>query len=361
MGYIFRVPRFEKRKELTQILVSCASDLHKILDSINLDNLDISEYNKRYINDIRKNAVGHFQVYNYLIETALKHTPLNLKNYTFIDYGGGSGILSLLAKRVGFGTVVYNDIYEISCADAKKLSEEVKIQIDHFVQGDIDDLVKYCKTKRINADFIIGSDVIEHIYDVHQFLKKVPLLSKGSLTMVMGTGATPFNPRMRKKLIQGHIRSEFEDRTLQYGHKQSDTLKSFYNIRREFIQGKLPKINEEELDILARQTRGLILDDIEKQLKEYETSGRISYKPNHPTNTCDPYNGNWNEQLHDVNKLISVLKEQMFEADVISSYYMYSESKIIRLVKDVLNYTISLMGKFGLFISPYYILVAKRN
>ena len=37
--------------------------------------------------------------------------PLN--KFTFIEYGGGTGLLSLLAKECNIGTVIYNDIYDL--------------------------------------------------------------------------------------------------------------------------------------------------------------------------------------------------------------------------------------------------------
>jgi hypothetical protein len=45
--------------------------------------------------------------------------------------------------------------------------------------------------------------------------------------------------------------------------------------------------------MLAKKTRGLMKDDIEKLVEEYIASGKITYQPDHPTNTCDPYTGNW--------------------------------------------------------------------
>lgn len=358
--YIFNIQRFKKNAGLLKLFDQKASDLDKLITAVDLSSLGISEYNVRYISDIKRNIVGYLQVYNYLIESAISGGKKEIKEAVFIDYGGGSGILSLLAKQIGFGTVIYNDIFPDSCEDAAKLAGALNISVDHFVRGDIDDLLDYLRKHDINADFIVGSDVIEHIYDVDDFLIKISGLSKDHLTMVMGTGANPFNPRIRRKHIQLHYDAEYSSRPSKFGDKPSDTLESFFGIRKKYIREKLAEITEEELDRLAKQTRGLILDDIEKYLEEYRSEGTMSYSPNHPSNTCDPYNGNWSEQLHDVDRLISVLEKNGFDAEVTSSFYMHSSQKLVQTMKDGINFLISISGRLGLSFSPYYILTARK-
>lgn len=40
----------------------------------------------------------------------------------FVDYGAGTGIMSLLAREMGFGAVLYVDIYDVSCRDAELIA-----------------------------------------------------------------------------------------------------------------------------------------------------------------------------------------------------------------------------------------------
>ena len=53
-----------------------------------------------------------------------------------------------------------------------------------------------------------------------------------------------------------------------------------------------------DLECLARQTRGLNRTDIERAVQSFLETCRMPM-PRHPTNTCDPYTGNWQEQLID--------------------------------------------------------------
>ena len=59
------------------------------------------------------NLTSNLQLYSYILELALNQPDVSINEFTFLDYGSGSGILCLLAKELGIGTVVYNDIYDV--------------------------------------------------------------------------------------------------------------------------------------------------------------------------------------------------------------------------------------------------------
>jgi len=44
-------------------------------------------------------------------------------------------MLALLAKELGIGTVIYNDIYDVSCHDFKVISEAVPLDSQFPAQG----------------------------------------------------------------------------------------------------------------------------------------------------------------------------------------------------------------------------------
>ena len=51
-------------------------------------------------------------------------------------YGGGHGMLALLAKASGIGTVIHNDIYKISCKDAQCIGNDLDLAADDDEGGD---------------------------------------------------------------------------------------------------------------------------------------------------------------------------------------------------------------------------------
>lgn len=79
--------------------------------------------------------------------------------------------MSLLAAELGVGTVIYNDIYDVSCKDIEILSNALGLKPDHIVCGDVDDLVSYLQEKSISINVIVSYDVLEHIYDVDSHLR----------------------------------------------------------------------------------------------------------------------------------------------------------------------------------------------
>ncbi|MBA7485997.1 hypothetical protein ES707_21549 [subsurface metagenome] len=120
----------------------------------------------------------------------------------------------------------------------------------------------------------------------------MPLLSNGSLTIVMSSGANCFNPIKRKILAEKQIKIEYKDRKEEFGHKGTDCLKSYRKIRREMIHKYLTKndkeITEKEMAQLVGNTCGMIKTDILKCVDDYLKTGNFPPEPNHPTNTCDP-------------------------------------------------------------------------
>jgi len=73
-----------------------------------------------------------------------------------VDYGGGSGLLSFLALEAGIGTVIYNDIYDVSCEDARKLGQALHLPLSRIVCGDVDELVSYLRKEKINVNAIVS-------------------------------------------------------------------------------------------------------------------------------------------------------------------------------------------------------------
>lgn len=339
--------------------ISSAFDrLIEKLIKIDLKALGISEYNQMYLSKKISNPTSYLQLYSYLLALSLAGNRRPLNEFSFVDYGGGSGFLSLLAKELGIGNVIYNDIYEVSCRDVKALSIAISSNINEYVCGDIDDLIKFVNKQTISINAICSYDVIEHIYNIESYLRKLPLLSTNSLRIVFGSGANIKNPRTRRVLRKTHLRCEYQDRVKKWGHKERDTLRGYLAARKEIVNHYSPEADRNTIDEIAKSTRGLMKQDIEKCVDEYRKTGEISYKPDHPSNTCDPYTGNWAEHLMDTEWLESILKEEGFEVKILSGYWPYSKNIYKRMIKNLLNLGIKNIGKAGLFISPYYVLYA---
>ena len=141
--------------------------------------------------------------------------------------------------------------------------------------------------------------------------------------------------------MKQQLEVEYHDREKKWGHKERDCLMSYLKIRKTIISDYIERFsdNSEDNDIaqLARNTRGMDKADIEKATIEYLETGSFPPPPTHPTNTCDPYTGNWMEHLFDPYQVADTLSQTGFKMQVLSGYYGCSNSHIKRFLGTVLN------------------------
>lgn len=66
-----------------------------------------------------------------------------------------------------------------------------------------------------------------------------------------------------RKVQEQHLEVEYLDREKSWGHHERDSLRAFLNVRRDIISEYASDLTVEQVDLLARSTRGLIRCDIE--------------------------------------------------------------------------------------------------
>lgn len=336
------------------------------LRSADLESLNISEYNKNYLSKYLPNLSGSLEVYEYILFLSLKDSTPHLSDLVFIDYGGGSGLLSILAKELRLGTVIYNDIYDVSCNDAHMLARSLGNEADYYINGDMESVIDFLRQQNIHCNILASHDVIEHIYNIESFLGNLPLLSDGPTTVVMSSGANSPNPYIKRSLTKFHHQVEHFSRNKEYGHKERDCLESFLNARKDIIlkhlKDKNINLSLTEIDQLSNRTRGLIESDIRSSIDKYIETGILPLALRHPTNTCDPYTGNWAERLMDLDWLKDILARNGFEADILNGHYITRHDNIAkRFIYNGLNLSINLLGDSGICISPFFVLYGKKK
>ncbi|MDJ0645739.1 MAG: hypothetical protein QNJ57_07085 [Flavobacteriaceae bacterium] len=297
--------------------------------------------------------------YSQLLAKVIKSLSKPVEESVFIDYGGGCGILSYLAKAIGFKKVIYNDIYELSVNDSKLIAQQLSITIDNFIFGDVDQLILFLEKQDIKPDMICSLNVLEHIYDVKGWFNSI-IKIQNSFSLLFMTSANSKNPFIAKRLMKLHKKVEFEGVQRKEGWKEIDLSSSFLEERKKIITAKSGALKPDEIKHLAHRTRGLRKNDILKLVDEYTKGKEIKYKINHPTNTCDPYTGNWAEHLIDLNQLKSYLEGLKLKVTFTNSYYGYSKNKFLNAPKFILNIFMKIFGKHNLVFSPTYTLEAKK-
>ena len=104
----------------TTRILAAAHRLEEKLRDLNIDELNLSDYNTRYLGSLiatSSDRKANLTKYAYLIMNVVNSCESDLCELVFLDHGGGHGLMSLLAVEAGFRSVVYNDD-EASCTDA---------------------------------------------------------------------------------------------------------------------------------------------------------------------------------------------------------------------------------------------------
>ena len=97
------------------------------LKAIDYNKLPISDYNKRYIGNL-KPALSYFMhIYADCLQRGLQAIQTPISDVTLIDYGGGTGFLSILAKSIGIGQVIYIDLNPSSVETIQLLKQIIGI------------------------------------------------------------------------------------------------------------------------------------------------------------------------------------------------------------------------------------------
>jgi 2-polyprenyl-3-methyl-5-hydroxy-6-metoxy-1,4-benzoquinol methylase len=164
----------------------------------------IASNSKHHADELFVNLIMKSLMYNKKIE-----------DITLLDYGGGTGLLSMQARKMGIGTVIYCDINPQMFQDSQVIAAKEGLLADHYVCGDIDQLIEYCRAHSLLIDSICSYDVIEHIADFEYFIKRLPELNNNNrINVVLSSGANIYNPLILMRTMRSHLRAEIYFRPL---------------------------------------------------------------------------------------------------------------------------------------------------
>ena len=329
--------------------------LRRKLFALDVAVLDISKYSKEYLVASRANGAAQLNVFADILAETLKGR-LTWGDATIVDYGGGNGLIALLAREAGIGGVIYNDIFEGSCTDARTIAGKLGLQADDYVPGDLEDLIRYLGDKAITVHGLCSYDVIEHVYAIEPFLREMPRVTKGPLRIVMASAANDRNPRIRRRLMEVQRRVEHEDGV---GLEGRDSLRAYRAMRADIITRYAPELDGADVTTLADETRGLTEPGIRKAVDRFREAGTHPATLAHPTNTCDPITGNWAEHLMDPFALAAELSRAGMRASVEPGRYGFYQG-LRGAIALPLNLLIAVLGERGLMLAPHYVLIGER-
>jgi len=358
MRYKYNYARYPNNNELLSNINSAAHRLHSKITEINVDQLAIGREMHKYFRDkVIYGLNTNLTKYAYHLAWSIGSNDSDLKNHVLVDHGGGTGIFGMLAKELGIGTVIYNDINEKWTEDARTIAKTIGNESDYYVAGDIDTLVSFVREKSIDCNAIVSYNVIEHIYDIELFLSKLHRISSGDLLVFMSTGANEYNPIIKRQIIADQIRAE-------YGlDRKGNVVKNnpYRSIRKSIIRDIHPKLSDKEITNLSISTRGMNVDDIEKAVSKYNTEGVYPENPKHSTNTCNPVTGYWAEHFMNPFELKKFLKSYHYDTQILVGYYGRPNKILNRIVGYIINIFLYFLKNKGLMISPYWTIYARKT
>lgn len=361
MRYIYNAKSLPPlRREQLQILDDAAARLARKIAAMDIAQLPLSEYGRENVGEFRHKAVETIKKYVHIL--AWLQFPESAKDLEmFVDYGGGHGLLGALAKEAGFPNVIYNDIFSGCADDARQLARHLGCEADSYVVGDIGAVAESIEANPPASGAIASINVIEHIYDMDDFLNRASGLTSGPMTMVLSTSANPLNRCVARRHYRQHNEWEFTDGPHESSYPM-DTLRAFRDVRRDLIKEAAPDLAASDVEALTARTRGLHKADIQKVVKDFQTTKQMPPMPKHPTNTCDPLTGSWQERLLDIDDVRTTLGACGFGVRVMGGYYAAHDGGVAKkAVARLLNHGISLLGSQGARLAPCIMFHAARR
>lgn len=349
------------RKDRTT-LAQAVRRIDRELTRLDLRDTGISEYSQRYLRENLEFGATRWPIITYLLGTVVNRASCHRRRegLVFVDYGGGTGMLSLVAKAFGIGTVIYCDVYDTSCRDAQTIAALLGLEADHYVTGEVADLVRTLNERHLRCDIIASVDCIEHIYNIEEFLGSMVSIPSDRLVLWHSSSANPCRKRTRRMMETVHRKAELEDREPEKGDKQRDTRLAFLAARKKIVAKLVNQLSDGEIEELARRTRGQRREDIERAVRSFLETNIYPAGPDHPTNTCDPYTGNWAERLMDPFWLRKIVTECGIDA-VVKPGYWAGEPGAKLLAKWIANAVLSVTGNRALWLAPYYVLLGETR
>ena len=332
-------------------LYSAMPEIEKKLSTLDTSYVSKSEPPDYYVHWFRRNYdnyLAYLQVYAYIISISIPEHITDISKVRLLDFGGGWGLMGMVAREAGIGYVEYIDVPGVTSA-AKVISRGSGLGFDNYSEKGGESL----KGEQPNRfDSIVSSDVLEHVYNIDIIFENLSHACAPEGVVLHQTGANPRSPWQRRKLMNLHKENETTEPDALYELHQSGG-KAIWEYREEFLQTHFPVITGHELDKLVTATRGLNEHDLKKAADKFMETGKYPI-PEHETNTC-LLNGYWIERLMDPSKVKTQLETQGFKTTLERTYWGLGRSSLPKKVtKTILNAISRISINAGLALSFYY-------
>jgi hypothetical protein len=361
MKYVKKYSSLKYDATIAEEMELTAAKLEQVICALDLKKLALSSYGESYFRYDRGKITFILQGYVFILLTVAEKLGPRYKEIAIIDHGGGIGLFSFFCKMLGIKTVIYNDYNGVVREDAEKIAQAISLKIDHYSVGDVPAMLDHIRSNGLAPRILVSRNVLEHIYDIDHFLHLMSQVP-GDLSLIMSTTANRKNPLVSIYTRRAHRKYELVGKPVSWGSSVTVPGSACVDVREKIIRDRFPGLKIDEYSQLAKNTRGLIVGDILKKTQAYLSTGKYPVVIPDPTNTCEPYSGNWVEQLVPIREYERMVKKNGFTFDFQCGFYSTRyHQKILNLITPVLNFMIYLLGKKGLFLAPFMMIVADKR
>lgn len=323
-----------------------AAQLEAQLQAIDVNQLPLDDHFRDYFRTHHLGKRVRYSLQNsaHILYDTVQLAARSPQELHFVDYGAGLGTLYLLAGKLGFKQVWYNDYLPEWAAAARVIAEAVGANVAYYVTGGIEQLIQQADATKAKLHIIASRNVIEHIYSLEDFYQRIAEHHRQAI-VYSTTTANHHNPVMRWKHQRLH---EFTERTY-YLSRRAERIKTWW-----------PAATSEQVQTLVPLTRGLNQPDFQHAVAHYQHTQQLPNVPsNLYTNTCDPDTGYWCERLLPERDHRALAEAAGFQFACTAGYWdTHYGNPALNVLGITLNSLRPLMGRHQKIIVPFINLIA---
>ncbi|MFM2387366.1 MAG: hypothetical protein RL660_2123 [Bacteroidota bacterium] len=313
--------------------------IQKAINTLDVDSLPMEDFYKGYFRKCHlTRQVFSLRTSAKLLYDSLKLLDKPLSEVCMLDYGAGLGTTYLLAKRIGVGKVIYNDLLPEFANPAIEVDKALGITMHDYIIGDTEATCKQLLAKGYKINLVISRNVLEHIYSLpaffalmHQYLPQAILYNS--------TTANYNNPLAHLQ----HI----------YLHKK--VLTHAANTKVAFLAENYPQLSADKAALLAKQSPILNGEDLLAKAKLYLESGILPPKSTEGSNVCDA-TGNWREHLvpYSLYRQHATQYDLSFKGGI---WDVHQSNIVMRIIGKLMQGITNALGKYGYVAASFVYII----
>ena len=351
---------YPKNSSMLSDFVARAKELKLAIDDLEDPYHGLSPYGAKYLRGYLEKYDGLLAWFIHLMAWATFPAHRTPQECALIDHGAGIGVLTMFAKQLNFGHVVHTDYHAGIQNDSLTIGRRLGLQADEYRNSELGESLDG-HANDLAHRIVISNNVIEHVYDPFAMIEDLSSRLKPPCTLMIVTTANPRNPLVVKRDHRIHHKREFVGLDSRDVAKEGATSEPFVRTRARIIKEFDSSLSDETVNRLVTLTRGQRRDDIDLSVKRFVENDQLPIPCDHPTNTCDPESGSWEERLVDPERYVQALREGGFSTKVIPGHYFGSSSRLKRMLVPACNAGLKILGERGLVIAPYYGILASKE